>query len=337
MSHHFFIDQKEPVLPTINTNKLNGKSTERYFAGLLSIALNARVSFASRTEDDAKVDLVTIMSHPWEENEVEVMITQVKSGPSYCRIDDNKLFVNQSKFQDLLKRNHNSLICWTRVDEDMPHWFLIRNNAKFLRGEYNRSHVFSPLTKFDLMRILSSINSKDGGKGLIFSRANGRYEYKYEDLHTLRNRAKKQYAKLKGIMVIHPLFGPVEFTRLGWRHITRSSRFNPFKVASYEIIQILHKIITLSPTRHYIKNADKSEDTRYHYREIEFILIYDNVKVRDRETDQIVPVNVYIKLVEVCRYEKNWISTPASAMKVARRVIFRSIYYKEKSSQNMHA
>lgn len=175
---------------TLEQNKINGKLIERYFAAQLITALNARVSFTSRTDDDALLDLVTIMSHPWKRNAVEIFFTQVKSGYTYCSVVAGKLYVNKERLSNLLNRNRNSLICWAETDSETSHWFFIKANASFFKEEYNQSHILSPLTKYDLARLVTSANNKNGGKGLIFAGKAGYYEYDKPEHIRLRSQSK---------------------------------------------------------------------------------------------------------------------------------------------------
>lgn len=325
---HQFLANQESSKTTIEENKFNGKLSERYFAGILTTALDARVSFTSRTEDDAKLDLVTIMSHPWELNKVEILYTQVKSGESICKVDGTKLKVNKSKFKSLLQRTHNTLVCWTKVDDEEQYWFLIKSNSRFFKTEYDKIHVLSPLTKFDIVRLVTAANNSDGGAGLIFKRKNERYKYSHQEYIELRNRAKSSYSLAKNKEIYNPLFGVVEVTKLGWRHITRESRYCDFKMASYEIIAILKNILKVSPTRHYIIKSIELQRGRECFRELEFLLYYGKVKVFDREQARLMQVDVYVKLLEICSFDRAWKLIPKNTTNVKRRVIFKSIYYK---------
>ncbi|RXR23040.1 DUF4365 domain-containing protein [Flavobacterium stagni] len=329
---HFFTSKQESKLSQLKINIINGKLAERYFASILTTALDARVSFTSRTEDDAKLDLVTIMSHPWKKNTVEILFTQVKSGKTYAQVVENKLIVNKDELTDLLNRNHNSLICWTEVNDDNAYWFFIKAKARFFKTEYNISHKFSPLTKFDLLRLTTSSNDKNGGSGLIFNRKNIRSEYSKDDYVKLRNEAKLNYKKFKKEETINPLFGKIEFTRLGWRHITRESRWYRYEVASLEIIRILDKILSLSPSNHYIINCyENNDDTNFSFREVEYLLSYEKVKAYNKETHKLENVTVFIKLLEIGTYLKEWKQRPKNTSAIYRRVIFKSIYYKQSS------
>lgn len=327
---NFFTEKDTP--PVLEQNKINGKSAERYFSAALTISLEARILWASRTEDDSKVDLISVITHPWIENTVQVIFTQVKSGKSFCEIKDKTLKVNKSKFDDFLNRNHHTLICWTNVDDDIPYWFIIKANAQYFKTEYPEHHKISPASRFDIIRILTSSTLKDGGKGLIFSRRNSRYEYDLDSFKNLRNDAKKIYKSINSENIINPLLGKIEFTRLGWRHVTRESRLDDYKVASYEIIKILNKIISKTPTKHYIIESQIKEDENLTFRENEYILIYENVRCYDRENEKQIITNVYIKLLEVIGFENNWMNKANTSAIVKRRVIFKSIYYKERKS-----
>lgn len=319
-------------LTTLEQNKVNGKSAERYIAATLTISLNARIFWATRTEDDSKVDLISVLTHPWFENRVEVVFTQVKSGASFCKVENGKLIVTKEKFNNLLLRNHHTLICWTLVDDDTPYWFLIRANSKFFRTEYSTNHLISPASRFDIVRILTSTMTKDGGKGIIFSRKNERQEYDFSEFKALRDNAKVMYNVLKNTEVVNPLFGQIDFTRLGWRHITRESRLNIFKTATYEIMSVIQNLLSKTPTKHFTHNTLRNEDSQNSYRASEYILEYKNVLCFDKETQQTIAVNVYVKLLEFIGYSVKWRANAISSNDVERRVVFKSIYYKKRSS-----
>lgn len=273
--------------------------------------------------------MISIITHPWLNNRVEVVFTQVKSGPAYCSVVDGTLIVNKEKFSDLTKRNHNTLVCWSRVDNDNPYWFLIKANTSYFRTTYNENHRLTPSSRFDIVRILTSTAVKDGGKGLVFSRDNNREEYKTKDFQLLRNKAKSLYSLLQSNLIINPLFGTIEFTRLGWRHITRESRLNTYKISSFEVMSILNHLLSKTPTKHYTFDNDYKFDNVNTYRISEYLLEYDNVICYDKERNS---VKIYIKLLEFTCFMKNWRNIANSAAEVERRVIFKSIYYKNKRS-----
>ncbi|AQX50415.1 hypothetical protein [Elizabethkingia anophelis] len=327
-----FFNQIKPVeKSTLEQNKINGKESERHIAGLLTTAINARVSFTSRTEDDAKIDLITCFSHPWLNNEVQVLSTQVKSGNSFCSIDNDKLILIKKKFSNLLNRNNWALVCWTTTDNKNSFWFLIKPNSKFIKLEYNSNHIINPLTKFHLIRIIYSIDSRNGGKGLVFKRKNSRQDYERNEFLNLRKCAKQKYSRLKKINIINPLFGKIEFTRLGWRHITRESRWYYFKTASFEVLSILDKLLSVSPSKHYTLKHLKNESDELIYIENEYLLNYSNTKVFDAEQKKNLNVEVFIKILEISCYKKAWKETPLNNNFTFRRVIFKSIYYKQSS------
>lgn len=333
---HFF-NQKQPLkLSILDQNKLNGKAVERHIASLLLSAMNARVVFTSRTEDDAKIDLITAFSHPWIDHDVQIISTQVKSGPSFCSIDNDTLIIKNNKFKNLLKRNSWMLICWTTTSSIVAYWFLIKPNSKFIKLEYNSNHIINPLAKFHLIRIIYSVTKRDGGKGLIFNRSKNNEGYSKKDYQTLRKFAKQRYKDLKKLNIINPVFGEIEFTRLGWRHITRQTRLDNFKTASFEVISILDKLMTKSPSKHYtLKHFTDIIDGEV-YVENEYLLNYSEVKIYDTTTKNTFGSEVFIKLIEIGNYHVDWMSNAEKNNFVHRRVIFKSIYYKQ-SSQNMHA
>ncbi|MCC4227871.1 hypothetical protein [Zunongwangia profunda] len=326
--NHFFNNSTKKKLTTLASNIENGKTTERYFAGLLTTALNARVSFTSRTEDDSKVDLVTIFSHPWIKNEVRILATQVKSGNTYASYENGTLIIKPQNFTDLLSKNDWTLVCWTKVENDEGYWFLVKPNSKFIKPEYNSNHILNPLTKFHLIRIIYSKINSNGGLGLIFKRNNIYQKYNREEFISLRLKAKNKYSKIKKLNIVNPLFGEIEFTRLGWRHITRESRWYYYTTASFEAIQILDKILLLSPTKHYTLKHETNSDNSLFYTENEYLLNYDKIKVFDSDTGETKKVEVFIKLLEISGYQKDWKNTPKANINYSRRVIFKSIYYK---------
>lgn len=333
---HFFNQKKPLKLSTLDQNKLNGKAVERHIASLLLSAMNARVVFTSRTEDDAKIDLITAFSHPWIDNDVQIISTQVKSGASFCSIDNNTLILKNSKFKDLLKRNSWMLVCWTTTEGKAAYWFLIKPNSKFIKLEYNSNHIINPLAKFHLIRIIYSVTKRDGGKGLIFSRQNHNQEYSRIEYQKLRTFAKQRYKDFKTAKIINPVFGVIEFTRLAWRHITRQTRLDNFKTASFEVIPILDKLMMTAPSKHYtLKHFTDIIDGDV-YVENEYLLNYSEVKIYDITTGNTLRAEVFIKLIEVGSYHSDWMSNAEKNNFVSRRVIFKSIYYKQ-SSQNMHA
>jgi hypothetical protein len=327
MKNYFKI---KPRLDTLEQNKINGKSAERYFAALLTIALEARVFWGTRTEDDSKVDLMTVLNHPWLENRVEVIFTQVKSGLSYCEIKNKRLVVHKDKFSHLTKRNHNTLVCWSTVNNNCPYWFIIKANSSYFRTTYSEIHILNPASRFDIIRILTSTAIKNGGKGLIFKRENSRQEYSNQEFISLRVKAKRIFNDLKISELYNPLFGKIEFTRLGWRHMTRASRLNNYKIASYEIIPILKFLLSKTPSKHYLFDYENKNDKENEYRYNEYLMEYDNVKCYDNESGEKIEIKIYVKLLELIGYNKNWRDVANTTTETNRRVIFKSIYYKTK-------
>ncbi|PCJ67301.1 MAG: hypothetical protein COA58_02995 [Bacteroidetes bacterium] len=309
----------------LEQNKINGKSAERFFAATLTVSLEARIFWASRTEDDSKVDLVSILTHPWINNTVQVIFTQIKSGNSYCEIVNETLKVKKLKFRDFINRNHHTLICWTS-DDDIPYWFIIKANSRYFKTEYPKHHRISPAMRFDITRILASSTLKNGGKGLAFSCRSSAYDK--DSFKQLRKTAKVIYKKLKLERIDNPLLGEIKFTRLAWRHITRESRLNEYKVASFEIFKILGLIISETPTNHYILKSCQKENGDFNYRENEYLLVYDNVRCYDKTNKEYFGTRIYMKLLEFIEYQNDWMNKVNASAKVKRKVIFKSIYYK---------
>ncbi len=314
-------------LTTLEQNKFNGKSAERYFAANLTISLDARVFWATRTEDDSKVDLVTVISHPWVNNHVDVLFTQIKSGPSFVEpikgSDEIRFLVKKEKFKHLLNRNHNTLICWSNVEFDEPFWFIIKANAKYCRVNYREIHKLTPLSRFDIIRVLTSFNNTNGGKGLTF-------KIKEETFLDKRKNAKALYKNLMSAKVENPLFGAIEFSRLGWRHITRTKRLNKYKVNSFDLLSVINKILVRTPSKHVCYSEQYEEVEENRYRVCEYILTYNDLQGIKEDSGAIKPVNVYIKLLEFSSYMIDWRAAPNFSSIVNRRVVFKSIYYKEK-------
>jgi len=309
----------------------NGFDGERLGSAQLTLALNSRISWASRKEDNSKIDLIVTFEHPWKNNEIEVILTQIKSGFSYANIVSGKLKIKKSEFAHYKNRNHSSLICWLNQDSNEFYWFIIRANASYFRSEYNSSHKLNPSSRFDIKRILNSFNDKDGGKGLKFKTKSfdrQRDKYNFDEFKLLRKKAKESYNGLKKHDYESPLFGLIEFTRIGWRHITRESRLNEYKVASYEIIPLLKNIIIKAPSKHYIQTTLEELDNFEIYRQNEYLLEYQNIIILNKTTNSEFKTRVYIKLIEAIRYPKNWKENALLSQQVHRRVIFKSIYYK---------
>jgi len=321
-------------------NDLNGHDAERLSASSLTLALNARISWASRKEDNAKTDLIITMLHPWIENKVETILTQIKSGNTYAKIfhsDKYILKIEKSKFKIFTKQNHHSLICWVNASENDIYWFVIKANAQFYRNVYGPSHKLSPATRFDLIRVINGFGDRNGGKGLHFTvrkKDSTSSFYKYNDVtfKTIRAIAKKEYNKLKKANFTSNIFGEIQITNYGWRHMTRESRWNDYKVSSYEIIPILSHVLTRSPSKHFIQNYWFESDKEYEYRKIEYLLEYHNIKKRDIDNKKVSKVDVFVKLIEVIKYPKEWQKKAQLSQLIERRVFFKSIYYKEKSS-----
>ncbi len=311
-----------------------GLDGERLSASALTLALNARISWASRKEDNSKVDLIVTMLHPWENNHVEVILAQVKSGSSFGEtITDNRqaFKIVKAKFYDYLMRNHPTLLCWVDSRSNEVFWFIVKSNSRYIRTVYGHSHKLCPATRFDVVRLMNSFSSTDGGKGLIFhgeSNNSLNFRYPYDELKKTRAKARQAYNSFKSETIISPLFGSIEITNFGWRHMTRASRWNEYKVASYEIIPILDKILKRSPSKHFIQNQNEEISDSKTYRRVEYILEYHRIKLHVAENDSLREAPVFIKLIEVLESPTDWKNETHLTTKIRRRVYFKSIYYK---------
>lgn len=320
-------------------NDKNGLDAERLSAAVLTMALNSRVSWASRKEDNSKIDLIISMQHPWIINRMEVVLTQVKSGFSYAKTSENpednkqKLSIDKSRFKEYLKRNHHTLICWINRATEELFWVIVKANSEYLRSEYNFSHRLTPATRYDIIRIFTTIADKNGGVGLIFHVSNesdsySRLPYSHENFRKLRKKARKAYKELQSEAIVSPLFGHVHFTRLGWRHITRTSRLNDHKISSYEILPLLRHLIERAPSKHHLQYFIEEEDEYWNYRQAEYLCQYDHVK--QKKSGKTVGTFVFVKILESIRYPRNWKSNSQLNQLIDRKVTFKSIYYKQK-------
>lgn len=317
-------------------NDVNGFDAERKAASLLTMACNMRVSWASRKEDDSKVDLICTYINPNIKNHVNTVLTQIKSGNTYASIknisEQDFLKVKTSQFKDYLKRPHPTLVVWIDNVNEKFYWFVVKNGADTIRKLYDSTHIISPCLRFDLNRILSSFTSKNGGKGLMFSsnsnQINIDQRYSDTDKKDLFQKAKGIYLSLKGNDIYSELFGNIQITKKGWRHITRFGRRNNHKLASYEIIKLLPLLLSKSPSKHRIQFHREENDKTTNYRKMVYLCEYNDVKLHLQKSDVILDTTVYIKVTEVIAYPKNWdlISKLTEALK--RRVYFKSIYYK---------
>lgn len=340
MLKNAFSNSKELSLSQAKMNDLNGHDAERFSASSLTMALNARISWASRKEDNAKTDLIITMLHPWVENKAEVILTQIKSGKTYGKVSPSKKYIfklEKSQFKVFLKLNHHTLICWVDREKSEIYWLVIKANAKFYRNVYGLSHKLSPATRFDLIRVLNGFGDRNGGKGLQFTamypdKTQASNKYDYTTFKKLRATAKSKYNQLKRVKIISNIFGEIQVTNYGWRHMTRESRWNTFKVATYEIIPILNHILSKSPSKHFIQNYWEEEDENSVYRKIEFLLEYHEVKILSSKDSTLYPIEVYVKLVEFVNYPKDWLKNARLSQSTTRRVVFKSVYYKNKKS-----
>ncbi|MEZ4950613.1 MAG: hypothetical protein R2879_20805 [Saprospiraceae bacterium] len=334
-----FLNINEPNFAPVKKSDIKGIDGERFSASALTMALNARISWASRKEDNAKADLIITMLHPWKKNKAEVILCQVKAGHTYAKIineNPTKTKYEKSEFKDYLNNRNPFFICWVNTENHQVFWFIIKANSKFLRNEFGPLHKLSPATRYDLMRILNGFEYKSGGKGLQFSvlNSNEKRGHKYDKIafKNLRDVAKRKYSELKKIKGIDSeIFGPILFTNFGWRHITRESRWSKYKVSSYEILPILKPLLKSSPTKHYIQNFSEESDKSQKYRKVEYLLEYNNVKMFCKENSKLLDVKAYVKIIEIIKYPKNWKTNSSLTTEIKRRVKFKSIYYKCKS------
>lgn len=307
---------------TRDLNISNGNDAEVYGASMLLKAIGAEVSWGSRNEDGRKIDLICSYDHPWIEKERIIFLVQVKSGPTYGIKSANGFKLLSVAKKSAIRTSHPICIIWIDRATNSSFWAYIHPFSTISNQDYGNNHKIEPAMRFDIARCQAkSIPAKIGGKGIIIKEL-------IEDLKSNRKIAINSYNELKTNLIINPNLGKIEITRIAWRHMFRKSRSPIYKSKSLNIIPYLNKILIDKPSEIYITKTSFFEQSNYCYRNIEYVLKYEEVKLYNKTSKTAEKTSVIVRLIEEIRWSKDWKDDSMLTQNIERRVVLLSSYYK---------
>lgn len=315
-----FFSNKKPITKEDNIhNQLNGNDAESKAAADFIQALKCQVSWSSREEDGKKIDLHVSFNHPWA-NEIKSLHVQVKSGNSYAEETNEGFTLKSSVINEVRRQTQSICLVWVSNIQNKVYWAYIHpNTIKSKSLSYGLHHKLTPATKFDLTRCIErSLNIKTGGKGIIIKELN------INNIQLIRKRIKVLYNSFKNIN--SPILGSIEITRFGWRYMFRKSRSSTFKQRSLNSIPYIKLFLEQKPSSHVIMKFEENNEGEYVYHKTEHLLKFKNSK-----NNHLANITVNIRIIEVIGYPLMWKDASYNTQLIQRRVIFKSIYYKNEN------
>ena len=317
-----FSNKTNPVVKeTRAENGINGHDAEILAATRLALACTAEFRVSSREEDGAKLDFFISFNNPWVDGEKVNLAIQVKSGETYGKALDKGFKLKTSAKKASRREQENTCILWVDRETSCLYWAFIHNSTTENDQKYGEHHEVCPATRYDLTRCKADkLSTPRGGKGITIKRI---------DFTLLRSQRRGLKTIYQGQNSIYcPLFGKVELTRLGWRHMLRHSRRKDYKKASLRTVPYLKHILAQLPSSNRVTEFSLSERNDYLYRRMEYVLSYDEVQVANESTGTLNRCKVIIRLLEEVRYPKNWKEEGMLSQRVERRVVLLNAYYK---------
>ncbi len=307
---------------TRSENISNGNDAEVYSASMLLKAIGAEVSWGSRNEDGRKIDLICSYDHPWVEKERVIFLVQVKSGPTYgVKLNNGYKLLTAAK-KSAIRTSHPICIIWVDRTTNSSFWAYVHPFSTISNQTYGNNHRVEPSMGYDIARCQAkNIPLKQGGKGIIITELIG-------DLKNKRLVAINKYKELKTNPPISPNLGIIEITRIGWRHMFRKTRASDFKSKSLNLIPYLRKILQDKPSEIYVTNSNFSEQNGFTYRNTEYVLKFNDVKLYNKVYTTSEKTTVVTRLVEEIRWPTDWENDSMLRQNVDRRVVLLSAYYK---------
>ena len=208
---------------------------------------------------------------------------------------------------------------WLDQSTGQNYWSIIRPNSPIKLANLGRNHLLTPSTRFEIARQLqwATRSGNIGGSGITIKPT-----HNYGDLDDRRRLARAYYQFNK--VIDSPLFGNINLSKFGWRHMFRLSRSKEYKDHSLNVIPYLKPILRSYPSKYWINKFEKYVRSEYEFCQYEYVLKYDNCKTVNDEMVQVV-----IKLREEIGYPKDWRSEVALNHRIMRKVVFKTCSMKE--------
>lgn len=301
-------------------NPINGSDAESYAMATFVLACRGEGHWGSRAEDSSKIDLIFSCEHPWHRGERMLVLTQVKSGPSYGESLSSGFKLLGKAKAAAVRTSHSLCVVWVNRDAGRIYWAYVHPTASPGDQTYGAYHEVSPATLYDLARCLSSKSSGSvGGKGVIVRERSS-------NISIRRRRVRKVYRSFKWIAC--PVLGKIELSRLGWRHMFRSGRLKKYKATSLDLIPHLNKLLVQWPSAHVVTRYETFECKGFKYRLCEHLLKYDEVSVFEDKVQMARQAVAHVRILEEVRYPIDWNTSVMLSQLVTRRVVLKSAYLK---------
>ncbi|TDW52528.1 hypothetical protein EV144_1011219 [Flavobacterium sp. 270] len=309
------------ILFTQNLSSQNGNDCEVISAANLVQAFSGEVRWGSRNEDNSKIDLLLSFDHPWNSGQRTFLLTQVKSGKSYGKANTKFIKIYKRGIREVKESLNNICLIWYDHVTKENYWAYIHYNTISKKAELGKNHILTPATKFEIARCINKniAFNKFNSRGLILNFKNNLLN----NISEYRKYTKQLYRKNK--KVLNPLFGNIEFTNYGWKHMFRKSRLKNYKKDSLTIIPYLKQLLLLQPDRHWIISFKKHKHKENFIHFYEHILRYENIK-NNLNDDK---YEIVIKLIEEIAYPIEWKKENVLSQKISRKVVFKSCSLKK--------
>lgn len=281
----------------------DGAAAARYAAGLLGIATCAETTATTMAEDAAKVDVKLSFRHIALRRKLITAHAQVKAGPSYRRVSDANsitLVIDKETLQALSGTGMPGLVVWVPPPPmDRIYWYVtdprrpLKTPTKIPKTQYLR-----PSLRYDLSRLYDYASWSHRTKAQTIAPLSAQ----------VMSKAKAAYKALKAQEWNNPLVGPLQITRLAWRHITRRSKSEARRTLSLRAVPYLKAFLGSPPDRYTCNfvglevNGSITKETRY------LMCWYRQALTIDGESHSLL-----VRIREEITYPTEWTRRPLSA------------------------
>lgn len=318
------------ALRTRQMNHLNGSDAESRAATILTFACRGEVRWGSRLEDGSGIDILMSAAHPWYPGERMMVLAQVKSGDSHgSKVGERSGFVlKKQAIVKAARTSHALCVLWVDEHTGDSYWAYLKPTSRRNDTKLGEHHRVTPATLYDLARCIGAYSPLPrGGVGITVATSSG-VNTGTKVLATKRSRARTAYFREKSA-VQSPVMGPVELTRLGWRHMFRKGRRAAIKNTSLELIPHLRNLLTQVPSSHVVTKVDFSNaHPEWVLRSSEHLLIFDEIALSQKGSSKTGRASAYVRLLEEIRFPYEWTLDPMLSQRVQRRVVVQTCYYK---------
>ena len=246
--------------------KTDGAAAARYAAGLLGVANCAETTATTMAEDAGKIDVKFSFRHVVTSGKLITVHAQVKAGPSYRKGSSDECFltlgIDKATLHALSGTGMPGLVIWVPPPPmDRLYWYAtdprspLKTPTRVRRTQYIR-----PSLRYDLSRLCDYSS---------WSRRYTTQTVAILPVDQVMRRAKDAYKALKAVAWQNPLVGPLQVTRLAWRHITRRSKSVNHRILSLRIVPYLKAFLASPPDRYACNfvglevHGSRTTETRY--------------------------------------------------------------------------